>query len=132
MWCESVGQLDTVIYFNTMGVFCNYHPDSLLYVANPPSGCETYGEMPAKIKESDILDYITLYPNPAGNYINVRIKKEILSCLFTLFDATGKVMYSKELMSNNNRINISHLSSGVYIATFVHGDNRAYIKFVKE
>ena len=132
MWCASVARLDTTINGSMMYISYTYHPDSLIYAANPPSGCETYGEIPVKVEESEILNYITLFPNPTHNHINIRIKDEILSCLFTLYDATGRIMCSKELMSNNNKINISHLSSGLYVATFVHGDKRGYVKFIKK
>lgn len=132
MWCASVAQLDTIMYGSMMDINYTYHPDSLIYAANPPSGCEEYGEIPVEVEEYEMLNYITLFPNPAHNHINIRIKDEILSCLFTLYDATGRIMYSKELMSNNNRINISHLSQGLYVATFVHGNQRGYVKFIKK
>lgn len=54
-----------------------------------------------------------LYPNPAGDEVRVRSEEEIVS--ITIFDLTGKAVYSATPKNNDFRIDVSEWTSGVYI-----------------
>ncbi len=59
---------------------------------------------------------ISIYPNPAGDFINISIDSE--ADLFTrevqILDLLGLVVSKKELTDGNNRIDISNLPRGTY------------------
>ncbi len=61
---------------------------------------------------------ISVYPNPADDIVTVDILKQnnTESVTISLFDAIGKVIYTKEVSSLNNKItfDVSELESGVY------------------
>ncbi len=56
---------------------------------------------------------VTLYPNPTKNafYINGLLKKGTLN----IYDVAGKKVLQKQNINDNQAINISELSAGVYL-----------------
>lgn len=67
---------------------------------------------------------ISLYPNPAGNVLNIHTKEDTISA-YTVFDVNGRAV----LKSSAASINIQDLQSGVYILKF--DATGASAKFVK-
>lgn len=59
------------------------------------------------------LNAITVYPNPANNYLIVT-KGNIDNLSLNLYDLNGKIVLNKKI--DNNPINISNLSSGLFFA----------------
>ncbi|MDF2934344.1 MAG: C-terminal target protein [Chryseobacterium sp.] len=72
---------------------------------------------------------VDFYPNPAKNYIQINEKDKDL--LINIYDVSGKLVLTSKLI--NNRINISQLTKGNYIANFINkkGENKSF-KFIKE
>jgi hypothetical protein len=70
-----------------------------------------------------VLNKITVYPNPASNYLNV---EKFRNTVFTIFTIDGDVV--AEGLINEQKINIESLKRGVYILR-VDGNN---IKFEKK
>jgi len=56
---------------------------------------------------------LTVYPNPATDYISFELKDTKKQYTVQFFSATGALLFVKEV-SNNQRVRISHLSSGMY------------------
>lgn len=59
------------------------------------------------------INAITVYPNPVGNYIIIT-KGNMTDLSLNLYDLNGKTVLSKKI--DNNPINISNLSSGLFFA----------------
>ena len=79
----------------------------------------------AGIEIEDINNYLSIYPNPASNVINVEIEN---ASTFRLFDARGKLL--KEVNSASiYSIDITDLTPGMYMIASAEG---AKAKFVKE
>jgi hypothetical protein len=57
---------------------------------------------------------LTIYPNPAKNYITVESNQ---SGTLSLYDASGKLVLQQNIENGNNRIQVSSFDMGVY---FVH------------
>ncbi len=73
----------------------------------------------------DITSTIKFYPNPAQNELFIEgIKGEVL-----VYSADGKLV-KKVVVNNSSSINVSELSSGVYVVKF--SDSDAQISFIKE
>ncbi len=73
---------------------------------------------------------LEVFPNPAQNSINI---KGVGLSTVQITDATGKVVYTSNVVSDNLITNVSAYKSGVYsvLVTYVNGLNEM-IKFVKE
>ena len=74
---------------------------------------------------------VEMYPNPVEN--ELIIKTEKLMLLVDIFDFTGKLVGTDKLSSIENKINVSHLGTGLYNCR-VHFENGKYsvLKFVKK
>ena len=57
----------------------------------------------------------SLYPNPATETVTIEIESKQPGQL-QLFDATGRLVFEKRLISNREEIGIGHLPRGVYVA----------------
>lgn len=56
-----------------------------------------------------------LYPNPAGNLIQVQVASLYSDTYFELFDLNGRIILREELKSNTTAINIRSMAAGVYM-----------------
>jgi transforming growth factor-beta-induced protein len=64
--------------------------------------------------QSEELDVVDIYPNPATEYIVVSTPKtEALT--ISIFSTDGKMVHSQNVMSNDTLVNIEELNSGQYI-----------------
>lgn len=70
------------------------------------------------------------YPNPATDYINLSASKNIDK--IEIYNVVGQQVESRVLNSNNNRVNVSNLSKGIYIMKAFIEDAIGTYKFVKE
>ncbi|MDA9563992.1 T9SS type A sorting domain-containing protein [Flavobacteriales bacterium] len=67
------------------------------------------------VAESPIeKDFLTVFPNPARDWIMVNASSEMLICIFAL---DGKQVLKVTARTENTRVDISHLPSGQYIVT---------------
>ena len=63
---------------------------------------------------SDInKDQFKLYPNPVNDVVNVSYKSAIDS--ISIYSITGQLVYDNAIHTSSAQINVSHLSSGLYI-----------------
>nr|WP_228459813.1 M28 family peptidase [Chryseobacterium muglaense] len=75
---------------------------------------------------SNLLEDIKIYPNPAKDILNLEIPKEIKNFNFEIKDMSGRLISAHE---NEKTINVSKLSSGVYLCT-VKSDGETVTKKV--
>lgn len=71
--------------------------------------------------ESDVINYdISLYPNPANTILNLKFESNTATNLkVELISLDGKKVKTKRLSSfENHQLDISNLTSGVYISNF--------------
>ena len=71
---------------------------------------------------------MTIYPNPATNFINIKsTNANVNNANITVLDITGKQLYNRDLKLNGTvqSINISNYNSGIYILKIVDLDNNA-------
>jgi hypothetical protein len=98
-------------------------PDNSPSLAN----CEVLG----------INDYyqnqIKVYPNPATNFIYVKSSLNLQSLGFEIYDINGRIVKSgEELFNQQLSINISDLSSGLYILNINNNDFETNYKIIIE
>ena len=83
----------------------------------------TQGFQQAYISIVSIEDHIpdidiSVFPNPAVNYLNVNISDLSKVKTYALFDMSGKLLKQQEIISNQFEISFSNFSSGNYLLIF--------------
>jgi hypothetical protein len=63
-----------------------------------------------------ILQNVSLYPNPVENVLNVR-NPSAVSLSITITDITGRLFYQGLVKQENNEIDFSNSSSGIYLVS---------------
>ncbi len=58
--------------------------------------------------------YFDLYPNPSSSIVNIDLK-QTKQVNLTIFDAFGRQLQQLDLQQNNNSIDISRFSNGMYL-----------------
>lgn len=122
----STGQLTNTI---TVGPFNT--PDSLTYTVEvEAAGCFGADTVMVVIdncigiEDQQIEDYISIFPNPAKDYLT--IDNSIWdNYTLQITDLTGKIILEKESNSYTNTINLGTLSNGTYLLTILK-DNQKY------
>ncbi|MFM7022145.1 MAG: DUF4465 domain-containing protein [Flavobacteriales bacterium] len=74
---------------------------------------------------------VKLYPNPANDLINLDFGKNI-SAFITVFDATGKMVYSESMNASKSTIDLAGFNSGVYMVSVTSDDFIASNIFIKQ
>ena len=82
---------------------------------------ETQGECDLLGTEDKTLTAFSMYPNPTRGSVSVLSKTE--SSKLDVYSITGKLVLTKELSYGENNVNISSLSTGVYLVRFT-SENR--------
>ena len=69
--------------------------------------------------ENHIADIdISVFPNPAVNYLNVNISDLSKVKTYAMYDMSGKLLLQQEIISNQFEIGFSNFSSGNYLLIF--------------
>lgn len=62
-----------------------------------------------------IENTIQVFPNPASDYLTLKVNKELLYERYQLVDMYGKTVVSGKIMFDNFRLNTTGLSNGLYL-----------------
>jgi len=95
-----------------------FHDDTFSYYAKPiyeERGCEVN----LSVNELPYGKTLSVYPNPADNFITIENTDRNSSVTYELFDIQGKVLKQGSLYEENTTINISHLHKGIYFIRFI-------------
>jgi hypothetical protein len=84
-------------------------------------------KIPETLATKNLLDIdITVYPNPAQEYLNIKINSDYTKELdLTISDEKGTVISRFTAISRSLSIPLDHYPSGIYICT-LHSDNAIY------
>ncbi|GLB52711.1 hypothetical protein NBRC110019_17510 [Neptunitalea chrysea] len=79
------------------------------------------------------LDAITLYPNPAGNTLNISVGSNELPENYSIYNTLGQQIMAKAISNEQDlQINTSQFATGVYIIKIASGDESVALQFVKK
>jgi hypothetical protein len=81
--------------------------------------------------ENWLLNSISLYPNPAKEYIDVRVD-ELHVTGMEVYDVYGKLINTVSVVDNPTRINVSGLASGMYFVRVTTEQGVVTKSFVKK
>ena len=70
-----------------------------------------------------------MYPNPAGNYIQVSLPEKLDNLIITIYDNSGTLMLQNKPEANASEsvIDLSRLTKGIYILNF-KSDQKSWTK----
>jgi hypothetical protein len=81
-------------------------------------GCK-YNSNEVFFSLASLYDYnqnkLSVFPNPASNYLDVIVDSEQSFHLLELFDMQGRKVLSQQLWDVKNRLDIQHLERGTYL-----------------
>lgn len=83
---------------------------------------------PLAINDLNLTDNISIYPNPAKTELNLNVSQNDKNEL-SISNLLGQVLIKSQ---NQNRIDISNLTNGIYILAITQGQNKYTKKFIKE
>jgi hypothetical protein len=119
-----------------IGVVFSFTGDSLTSYSDGinPDACAVDFRTPTGIiGQGRIMDDISIYPNPADDFININLNSPATSEVIKILDLTGRVIETRQVQKNENRIrmDIATCSSGVYLISFTSDEGTKVRKFVK-
>ncbi len=85
---------------------------------------------PLAIFNYNVIQGISIFPNPAKDLINIRIPSN--ATLLRFYNNQGQLLFEKTGNGNNFNIDISGLINGLYIISAIVGSNIFTGKFIKE
>jgi trimeric autotransporter adhesin len=89
--------------------------------------------IPTSINEIKMINKVTVYPNPAGNFISVIMDHYTTGMYYSIYNQLGEMVEPGLLNSNNHTtINITNYSCGIYYLTVLYGKARYSTAFVKD
>lgn len=86
-------------------------------------------EATASIDDLEASKLFSVHPNPADSFLNI-VSEESVSDV-NVSNLLGQRVISNATL-NNNRVDVSSLTSGIYIISAVIGDNATSLRFVKK
>ena len=103
------------------------------YAIGPASVQIPYGSSASLSEISDDNSQVILYPNPAGETLNLVINEEVFVKEIKVLDETGRVVIIKtpNSMITKYAIETLNLAEGIYTIQLVTKDGQIYKKFVK-
>jgi hypothetical protein len=81
------------------------------------------------INALNLADF-NLYPNPTSNFVTVKFNNNLLGSNYQIVDNSGSIVLSGVLQSDNQTIDVSKLSRGIYNLNVI-GTNSKTMKLVK-
>lgn len=83
------------------------------------------------IEEQMQESLFALYPNPVTTEINISFPKNAEQADFTLYNVLGKMILQTKITPMKNRLNVSELPSGMYIASITSNNKTTSFKIIK-
>jgi len=74
------------------------------------------------IEEQNLNNNSTLYPNPTSDILNIKSTNLNANSNLEITNAYGQVIMSEKITVGNAKVNIQHLSSGIYFAKITNAN----------
>ena len=83
------------------------------------------------VADAKLLDF-KMYPNPSITYLTIQLPSGGNEATVEFYDAMGRLSLSKKIDTSDPQINVSNLSSGVYLLKVLSEGKVGTQKFIKE
>ncbi|MFO0434603.1 MAG: T9SS type A sorting domain-containing protein, partial [Sphingobacteriaceae bacterium] len=113
---------------------------SIVYNYTDGNGCSNSDSIVMKVSEctgltdqANLVASLQVYPNPAKDVVVVKSELKNAKLLLVISDATGRVVSTETIDSNEEKVNISGFANGVYLLSIKEGNTLLRtIKLIKE
>ena len=95
---------------------CFKHNDTVKYLNNPK--CNKCFCKKVNITESSYSDFISIFPNPTNDILNIKIRDNINIKSISIYSIEGKQIEKNKYFFKSGQLNISKLTTGTYIINF--------------
>ena len=92
---------------------------------------ETINTVTLSTNNFELSSKLSIYPNPTKNLVNLELNG-INFTKVSLFDLNGRTIQTVNVNSNKTTLDLSGLTSGIYLAKLETADGTAIQKIVKE
>ncbi len=75
--------------------------------------------------------YLIAYPNPVENILTISNKGVPIEKVYKLYNSLGQLLRRSHLL-NNNQLNVSYLSRGLYFLEVISNSKKSSVKFIKK
>ena len=82
--------------------------------------------------ESWLDNSVTLYPNPAKEYVDIRVDGDLNVTMMEVYDVYGKLINTVNVIDNPTRVNVSGLADGMYFVRVTTEAGSVTKTFVKK
>ena len=82
------------------------------------------------ISEANRLDF-EMYPNPASENVTIQLPSGASKAIVQFYDYIGKLALSQSITNDTNKINVTDLSTGIYILKVLADNKIGSQKFIK-
>ncbi len=90
-------------------------------------------EATTSANEVAILSDLRVFPNPASEELNINLESSVFTIQrINVVSIDGKTVLTQNVSSNNNRMDISNIQSGVYLLQMILKDDIVYKKVIIE
>jgi hypothetical protein len=79
--------------------------------------------------DDNLLSQVSLYPNPATDFVNIQLPNTVEMKSIAVYDVLGKVVANSAI---NNQINVSQFNSGVYMINIETNQGTVTRKIIKK
>jgi len=83
------------------------------------------------VKAINNVSEVSVYPNPAYDKLNIELKNAS-SGVLAIFDLSGKIVKTQDLLSNNTTITISDLPTGIYSVNVTTNNSTSHLQIIKK
>ena len=88
-------------------------------------------DSPNAVDEEEINTKISVYPNPAFDYINIKIEESSVSFnKMTICNSIGQIVKTQSVTNNEFGVDISNLKNGLFFIELTNGVNSTTLKFI--
>lgn len=85
-----------------------------------------------ELESNNLTDNILVYPNPATDVINFQLKDSKDNFTIEIYSALGQMVYTGKVDQNNNSVDVSQFSNGMYIINISDKTKHYTGKFIKQ
>lgn len=85
----------------------------------------------AGITKNNLLSF-DMYPNPVSDMLTVQLPTGTEKAEVSIFDYTGRLVFSKTISSNDNSIDAQSISKGIYIIRVASNAKIGVQRFIKK
>jgi hypothetical protein len=90
-------------------------------------------QSPNSLGQIDLSQFVSIYPNPASNVINVKMSTALINnAIIELYDATGKLINQQKVTNEFTSLNINGLSNGIYSVRVITDNEQTIKRIVKQ